>query len=448
MDWIENFKRSLFKQESAASLGLFRILFGIVLFAQTVWFIKTDFITLNLFDPVLHFKFYFFQFLEPLSKPMMKVMMLLMLLSTVLITIGRWLKSALVFFGLSFTYLWLLDKSYFNNHYYFISLLVFLLLFTSANNWGSFRAKKRDEGTISYWQIFILKFQIFIVFFIAGINKLNPYWMFDFQPMKHIVEAKAALHNYEWLLNSFSFSSFSWAGLLFDLSIGFLIWSAKTRKYAFIIYVVFNILNFWLFYDIGEIGFFPFLLLACFSIFIKPKSVEDKLKWLIKKPSSLDKVDVDKREGYSFLIIAAITVYVLVQVILPFRHLLYENNVDWSGKGQRFAWRMKIMYKEPDMHFYLVEENSDQKKEVNVGNFLNTKQYTNLIYYPDFIPTVAKYIKEEAIRRGMKNPKVVADFKIGFMGGEKQHLLDQDLDLTKVTFKPFGKSDWILPLKK
>ena len=97
--------------------------------------------------------------------------------------------------------------------------------------------------------------------------------------------------------------------------------------------------------------------------------------------------------------------------------------------------------------FYLLEEGSDKRIGVNVGNFLNSKQYTNLIYYPDFIPTVAKYIKEEGVRRGLKNPKVVAEFKIGFMGHTKQNIVLPELDLSKITYKPFQNSEWILPLK-
>tara|TARA_B100000809_G_C15067124_1_gene504590 strand:- start:78 stop:1445 length:1368 start_codon:yes stop_codon:yes gene_type:complete len=444
LSWITNFKQSLFKEESAASLGLFRMLLGIVLFAQTLWFIKTEFIVENVFEPSLHFKFYYFQFLEPLSKPLMKIMMLLMLVSTLLVAIGKLFKPALVFFGLSFTYLWLLDKSYFNNHYYLISLLVFLLLFTNANSWGGYGSKKGTTFTVPYWQIFIIKFQIFIVFFIAGINKINTYWMVDMQPMKHILETKASLNNYDWLANDFSFAFFSWLGLLFDLSIGFLIWLNKTRRFALVFYILFNIINFWLFYDIGEIGFFPFILLACLTIFFESAKVEQKLGWLNKKV--VDENLIEKESKNTSVIITCLVVYIALQVLLPFRYLLYDNHVDWSGKGQRFAWRMKIMYKDPDMHFYLIEEGSEQKVEVNVGNFLNSKQYTNLIYYPDFIPTVAKYIKEEAIRRGMKNPKVVANFKIGFMGHSQTYLVNPETDLSQVEYLPLKSSSWILPL--
>ena len=62
LEFIDNLKQSLFKKESVASLGLFRMMLGLVLFVQTLWFIKTDFLVENVFEPTLHFKFYYFQF--------------------------------------------------------------------------------------------------------------------------------------------------------------------------------------------------------------------------------------------------------------------------------------------------------------------------------------------------------------------------------------------------
>ena len=43
--------------------------------------------------------------------------------------------------------------------------------------------------------LFSLQAMVFIVYFIAGINKLNTYWLIDLQPMKHILELKAEITN-------------------------------------------------------------------------------------------------------------------------------------------------------------------------------------------------------------------------------------------------------------
>ena len=83
-----------------------------------------------------------------------------------------------------FTYFWLLDKGYFNNHYYFISLILFLLFLVDRNS--SFKSKIY----VPRISIFSLQLIVCITYFIAGLNKLNPYWLIEFQPMSFILEAK------------------------------------------------------------------------------------------------------------------------------------------------------------------------------------------------------------------------------------------------------------------
>ncbi|XOV68385.1 MAG: HTTM domain-containing protein [Fluviicola sp.] len=446
---ISKYKEHLNAPVSPASLGLFRILVGIVLMLQTMYFMSTDFVQVHIFDSPIAFKFRYFEFLEPLSPSGMKFIMLLMLLSTIGIILGRLFKLSAAIYCLTFTYFWLLDMSYFNNHYYFMSLLALLLLFSNADGWGALKGKNRKES-IPYYQIFALKGQIFIAFFIAGVNKINYYWLVENQPMKHILETKAEVAGTQWINNSFFYQFFSWSGLLFDLFIGFLLWIPKFRKIGIIAFVFFNLINFWLFYDIGEIGFFPFLLLACISIFLDPKKVAEKLSWLTPTKKSDKKVSNKKDTPKTSLHVRpvkwaplVITVYLIFHLVFPFRHLFFPGHVDWNGAGQRFSWRMKIMYKDVDMHFYLIEEGSTEKREVNVGFFLNDKQYTNLMYYPDFIPPVAKYIKEEGIRKGLKNPQVVADFTVGFNGDKKINLVDPKLDLSKVKYQPISGLYWL-----
>ncbi|MCR9174188.1 MAG: HTTM domain-containing protein [bacterium] len=443
--WLAKYKEHLLRPVSPASLGLFRILVGIVLLLQTMYFISTDFIQVHIFDSPIAFKFRYFEFIEPLSPGGMKFIMFLMFLSTIGIIFGRFFKVSAALYGLTFTYFWLLDMSYFNNHYYFISLLALLLLFTNADAWGSLKGKNRKES-VPYYQLFALKGQVFITFFIAGINKLNYYWLVENQPMKHILETKATVSGADWINNTFFYQFFSWSGLLFDLFIGFLLWIPKFRKIGVMSFIVFNLLNFWLFYDIGEIGFFPFLLLACLVIYFNPDAIAAKLQWLspVKKTKKKEELPSVSPLKWAPLII---TIYLVFHLVFPFRHLLYPGHVDWNGVGQRFSWRMKIMYKDVDMHFYLIEEGSSEKREVNVGYFLNDKQYTNLMYYPDFIPPVAKYIREEGIRQGLKNPQVVADFTVGFNGDKRKQLVDPQTDLAKVKYQPGSGLYWLKPRK-
>ena len=80
----------------------------------------------------------------------------------------------------------LLDKTYYLNHYYFISLISFILIFLPAHRYFSLDSyfgiceKKRF---IKSWCINIIKLQIGIVYFFAGVSKLNYHWLIEAQPL-------------------------------------------------------------------------------------------------------------------------------------------------------------------------------------------------------------------------------------------------------------------------
>ena len=54
-------------------------------------------------------------------------------LSAFLVAIGLKYRLSIFLFFLSFTYIELMDKTTYLNHYYFISILSFLMLFIPAN---------------------------------------------------------------------------------------------------------------------------------------------------------------------------------------------------------------------------------------------------------------------------------------------------------------------------
>ena len=64
--------------------------------------------------------------------------------------------------------------------------------------------------------VFSLQGMVFIVYFIAGINKLNPYWLIDLQPMRFILETKCDLTENNLFIEPLLIWSMSYFGLLFD----------------------------------------------------------------------------------------------------------------------------------------------------------------------------------------------------------------------------------------
>ncbi len=429
--YFKNIKYIQDNYESNISLVIFRICFSIVLIVQTIYFFKLGFIENNILKPFILFPF--FDFLNNPSEHLVYLSAILMLISNIGMIFNKTSRISCLIFFLTFTYLWLLDRGYFNNHYYFISIITFLLFFLN----------KKSSFKKNYYvpKINIIAFQImiFLIYFISGINKINPYWIFDLQPMTHILQTKAQVSGNNLFSNNIIISFFTFSGLIYDLVIGFFLIFKRTRILGFIFVLIFNSLNFFLFKDVGEIGVFPFLMISTLVLFIDPVKFQKLLN--VKK---IEKVILPNKSFVNQLIVF----FIIVQLLLPFRHVLVKGNVDYNGVGQRFAWRMKIMYKESKIDFFLKNKLTGDKYNVDVTKMLTPIQYNNLKYYPDLILPLAHKMKSHAISEfGIKFPEVTCVFKTSFMGKKEQLLFSPKKDLTLIPINSKA-SNWIFELEK
>jgi len=398
---------------------------------QTYYFIIGEFVDKNIIKPVILFPF--INGLEPASKVNLIILSYIMLIANVGMLFNKFARISTLLFLSCFTYFWLLDKGYFNNHYYFISLMCFLLFLVEKN--PSF-SKNIYTSKIS---LFSLQAMVFIVYFIAGLNKLNPYWLFDLQPMRHVLEIKSQITGNLFFQNDILVLCASYLGLLFDLSIGFLLFFKRTRLFAFIIILLFHLTNYYLFIDVGEIGLFPFLMISTIILFIDPERLNQMLKLNTKNPIKIFN---------SLLLNKFILCFLMLQFMLPFRHVLFKGQVDYNGVGQRFSWRMKIMYKEAGINYFIINKMTQEKYAVNISTMLTSRQYNNLKYFPDLIVPLAKKIKLEANDNfGIKHAKIACEYKTRFMGKNEQLLFSPKLDLSKIEPNTLTNR-WLFPLKK
>ena len=414
------------------TISLFRLCFSIVLLIQSVHFISGEFINENIIKPLILFPFS--NMITPASETTLIALGYLLLISNIGMLFNKTARFCTIVFFFCFTYFWLLDKGYFNNHYYFISLICFLIILVEKKS--SFK-KNILTPNIS---IIALQLMVFIIYFVSGLNKLNPYWLFDLQPIKHILEAKYTVTDVNLFINPIVIFLMTYFGLIFDLFIGFLLFIKKTRVFAFVIVILFNIINFYIFRDIGEIGVFPFIMISTIILFFDPVKTK---KLLI--PKSKKQTENIK---HSSLLTKLLIVFIFLQCLLPFRHYLFSGYVDYNGVGQRFSWRMKLMYKEVNLQYYITDLRTNQRFETNVANMLTNKQFNNLKYFPDLVVPLAKKIKEISRKeKGIMYPKITCDYNIQFMNHSTQKLFNPNIDLSAISNKKLTNT-WIKPLKK
>ena len=426
---------------SGYSLAIFRILFGSILFTQSVYWIFTSFIQENILNPT--FLFPFIEGVSPLSDNLMVYgLNSILLISSFCILINRFYRVGLIIYLFSFTYLWLLCQGYFNNHYYLFSIICFLLIFSKS------LFSNTEKVRLPRLYLFILQALIVIVYVIAGINKINPYWLLGLQPMTHIFGQIGVTEN------SLLIPIFTYLGLFFDLLIGPLLLLKRTRYVAIIVAILFHLMNFFIFILAnGEIGAFPFVMIAALVLFMD----SEKLESYKLKPNARLLIRQNYKKPISFFLLF----FLIVQIILPFRHVFFKGYVDYNGIGQRFSWRLKNMYKEPKtdglVKFTVLTPTKDTVSTFNLFNIehakikLTNRQRTNLIYYPNIIPTFAQKIEkhfQDSINNSDFDFIITGSCEIAFMGRDSELLFNPNIDLTKVTNSTYKTNSWLNPLKQ
>ncbi len=387
--------------------------------------------------------FPFLEFIKPLSSNTTYLLYGVMVASTVAITLGFFFRLASILFFVIFTYFELLDKTNYLNHYYFISLVSFILIFLPASRSKSLDNLifNRSEAThISRFNIDILKIMLGVVYFFAGIAKINSDWLLEALPLKIWLQAKYNMPIIgEFLIQEYTAYLFSWAGCIFDLSIFFFLLYNKTRVFAYISLVVFHTLTSILF----PIGVFPFVMISLTTVFFNAHFHQKIQSFIFRKGQDANLRNVYK-PTFNKVIIIFFSIFLFIQLLLPFRYLLYSGNLFWHEQGYRFSWRVMLIEKVGYASFFVKEEGSEDIIAVDNTHYLNRTQIKMLNTQPDMMVQYAHFLKKKYMEYGYQNPRVYAEVYVSLNGKGSRLFNDTtvDLSLEKNTLK---QKKWILP---
>ena len=432
------------------------LLFGSVRFVAKGW-VQSLYI-----EPDFFFGYYGFEWLKPLTGGWMYLPFVLMILAAFFILIGfkyRW--SAVTYF-LCFTYIELLDKSNYLNHYYFVSLMAFLMIWVPANRQFSIDAMLRPSirwKRTPAWTINILKFQLAVVYVFAGIAKINYDWLVEALPLKiwlqahHNIPLFGDLLDQEWVAYFFS-----WFGCFYDLFIVFFLLSRTTRPLAYLAVVVFHLVT-WLLFPIGV---FPWVMIFSTLIFFSASFHDNILQFLRSvfvrfRPTMppfnppIKSVIGTKRKVISLLL----GFYILVQIAVPLRYVLYPGNLFWNEEGFRFSWRVMLMHKEGYATFYVEDRSTGRMSEINNLDYLTETQEDQMATQPDMILQFADIIQENYKGKTVEyhghsftfeDPAVHAEIYVSLNGRASQLFVRKELDLTALEYD-LKHRNWLEPLK-
>ncbi|GFQ84330.1 vitamin K-dependent gamma-carboxylase [Trichonephila clavata] len=271
---FESFTRLLHRPRDPSGLAVIRMLYGVLMIIDVHHERGLSSADSRWGNPA-ECRFPFFNFLKPLSLEWMIMIYLLMLLGATGIMLGYRYRLSCLCFLVSYWYIFFLDKSHWNNHSYLFGLIGTQLMVSGANRCWSLDGRKNSKYKhkhVPLWNYALLRGQIFLVYFIAGLKKTNLDWIGGYSMEKL---------GYHWVFDGFRFllsgDQITYfvvhlGGFLLDLTVGFFMLMEFSRPYAFLFCGLFNLMNSRMF----AIGMFPYVMIAVMPIFCSsnwPKKV-------------------------------------------------------------------------------------------------------------------------------------------------------------------------------
>lgn len=393
--------------------------------------------------PTFHFTYQYFDWVRPFDTSTMYAIVAICGISALCIGLGLFYRFTSILFFVSFTYLELIEKSWYLNHYYFVSIVAFLLLFLPAHRNYSLDVKWFKNMRLSIvpnWTIAVLRFQICLVYFFGGIAKLKYDWLIEAQPLTIWLKAKADLPFVGWLFEyNITPYIFSWSGLLFDLAIPFLLWRKQTRPYALVLVIIFHGLTFVLF----NIGMFPWLMMFGSLIFVSADEWKYVLKCFhLKLPIYKSTIAFKTNK----LIISFLALFIFAQILLPLRHFALTKNVSWTENGFRFAWHVMVMEKNGYAEFMVIDPNSGKRWVEYPSKNLTTIQEKQMSFQPDMIWQYAQFLQKKYQKRGFENCEVYVDCRVSLNGRRSQQYMNPKVNLANLKDVD-AIYEYVLPLK-
>jgi uncharacterized membrane protein YphA (DoxX/SURF4 family) len=441
---MDRLRQQCFQPVPAFSLAVFRISFGLLMIWEAARYFKLYRIERYYIFPEFHFKYYGFEWVQPWPGAWMYLHYAVMALAALAIAVGLFYRVACIIYFLLYTQTFLIDQSHYNNHYYLICLIALLLIFIPTHHLWSYDARRKgwECPLVPAWCLWLIQFQIGIVYFYGGLAKIDPEWLRGQPTALWLADsARETPWTASFVLHPAAVYVVAWGGMIYDLLVvPGLMWK-RTRIPVFLITLFFHASNTVLF----SIGVFPLLATAASTIFFSPCW---PLKFFPQKHRKIYEEVLEEKEPFyqHKWVFFVLMLYVGIQLLVPFRHWLYPGNASWTEEGHYFAWRMKLRDKEGDVKVIAGDRETRAVKYINYQEYIESHQAGALLrphLTIQFAHHLAEMLKKE---EGWQEPYVMIQVQAWLNDRKPQPLIDPTVNLSAepITWRHY---DWIVPLK-
>ncbi len=380
---------------SGASLAVFRMAVGLVMMLEAWSMVRPSASTagripLEVYytDPAIRFNLPYegFGWLPLLPPTAIHVVVALLGLGGVFLALGCFYRVAAVTVFLTWGYLYAVEstRTYWMSYYYLELLITFLLIWVpAARLWSvdAWRARvKPPVENVPVWTLWLLRGQLVVTYFYAGVAKLNADWLLDAQPVRHFLDQAPVAKTLApfldasqlaWITELFHHRGYayfiSYVGAAFDLAVGFLLLGRRTRFLGFALICVFHGVNHFLLFE--DIVWFPLLGVLTATIFLdpdwplrcrrwwrRPRFRAPDWRWLVagglavpvfgmalgwKPGPPAESSQPSQPSGAGRLVAGFFVLWLLGQILIPVRHWFIAGDSRITFEGLPFSWRLK-----------------------------------------------------------------------------------------------------------
>lgn len=434
---------------STVQLGIFRFFFGIILIFQFLNMKNNvvEFFRINKFQ----LTYDFFHFVKPLPDPYLSILFYALAGFSLLFSLGILYRISVWIITIGFLYVFLLEHVFYNNHYYLMILMLFIMCIGKEPKWGSLTFKpKLGLDFVDYktprWNLLLLQYMLFILYFCGGLAKINQEWMFYAQPIMSWLPdmlGENTVANMPVSMQTIIAYFITYTGLFIDLLAGFLLLSKKTFKYIAVVLIAFHTSNLFFF----DIGMFPYFGIISIVLFL-PTAYLKNWKFIIEEQlenDHLGMLSLTRRK----LITSFVVGWMVLHLALPFRGHFIRDWRMWHEIGWKFSWTMKLRTKETSIGIKVKFENDPEDYYIAMTEMLTTKQGRLVAYKPlllvQFAHKLENYYEEMFPEKG--EVKIYAEVSIKLHEHPYQPLVNPKQDLTQIAVKNkifgFNKMEWV-----
>lgn len=380
--FLGRLQRQLFEPASVFPLVALRIAFGFTMFSWSVLMMLSGRVSEIYAPQKIQIPYVGLEWLQPLPVAGMLLVFVIMALSALALGAGyRYRLSTGLFFVL-FAYVAFIDRASYLSYYYFVLLLCLMLWVSPAHRMFSFDLLRKPDIRVDYtpgWLLMAFKIQVVMVFFFAGMAKLNSDWLYSGSQMTRWLQDILGGSGEFIGRNTWIPVGLSWLLVLFDFIMPHFLLDPRTSHRAFWVVVMVQLAGMMFL----PTGIFPLLVVLSCTVFLPGTLVHNffsriayflydifQFRSEVFTPGETLMLQFRSRMIFPVLVMA----FLGIQILIPVGMYLNMGSIRWASTAFHFSWDMRLHESPHLLEFYSKDVSTGAVAKIETGSLISRHQ--------------------------------------------------------------------------